>query len=216
MGGQLKSRGEEFELAFDGFEGEAAGVGKRPAEWALKPFGAVVFHATGDLRDADDAAGFKGVRQVGEVVFAFDVGERFGCRIGFALAGVDAVLESNDRIQSVNIVNKKGLRKKQDGLVSQMQAKGNDRVSKEDRQPTYPQREVVSSVPAPPESPAQQPPLPNQPTTVKPDPAKDREERTKSATDEKIVETFPATSEQLQEELPEEPGPKRDDIEPSR
>jgi hypothetical protein len=31
-------RGEEFELAFDGFEGQAAGVGKRPAERAMKPF----------------------------------------------------------------------------------------------------------------------------------------------------------------------------------
>lgn len=89
VGRAAKSRGEEFELAFDGFEGEAAGVGKRPAEWALKPFGAVVFHATGDLRDADDAAGFKGVRQVGEVVFAFDVGEGFGRRVGLALAGMD-------------------------------------------------------------------------------------------------------------------------------
>lgn len=82
-------RGEKFELAFDGVEGETAGVGERPAERALKPFGAVAFHAIRDFRHADDAAGFKGVRQIGDVVFAFDVGERFGRRVEFALAGVD-------------------------------------------------------------------------------------------------------------------------------
>jgi len=82
-------RGEEFELAFAGFEGEAAGVGERPAERALKPFGAVAFHAIGDLRDADDAAGFKGVRQIGDAVTTFDVGERLGRGVGFALTGVD-------------------------------------------------------------------------------------------------------------------------------
>ena len=80
---------EEFELAFDGFEREAAGVGERPAKWALKPFGAVALYAICDFCDADDAAGFKGLRQVGNAVLAFDVGEGLGRGVGFALAGVD-------------------------------------------------------------------------------------------------------------------------------
>jgi len=65
-------------MAFAGFEGEAAGVGERPAERAVEPFGAVAFDAIRDFSDADDAAGFKGVRQGGDAVVAFDVGERFG------------------------------------------------------------------------------------------------------------------------------------------
>jgi hypothetical protein len=77
MGG-LKFRGEEFELAFAEFERQAAGVGERPAERALKPFGTVMLYAIGDLCNADGAAGFKGVRQIGDAVFAFDIGERFG------------------------------------------------------------------------------------------------------------------------------------------
>ena len=76
-------------MAFDGFEWETAGAGERPAEWDLKPFGAVAFDAIGHLDNAHDAAGFKGVRQVGDAIAAFDVGERVGCRVGFALAGVD-------------------------------------------------------------------------------------------------------------------------------
>ena len=88
-GAALNVRIEEFELAFAEFEGQAVGVGERPAEWALKPFGAVVFHAIGDLGNADDAAGLKCVRQIGDAVAAFDVGERFGRRVGFTLAGVD-------------------------------------------------------------------------------------------------------------------------------
>ena len=64
-------------------------MGERPAEWALKPFGAVALHTIGDLGNADDAAGFEGVRQIGDAVFAFDVGEGFGGGVGLALAGVD-------------------------------------------------------------------------------------------------------------------------------
>jgi hypothetical protein len=88
-GAALNVRIEEFELAFAEFEGEAAGVGERPTEWALKPFGAVALDAIRDFCDADDAAGFKGVRQIGDAVAAFDVGERFGRGVGFALAGVN-------------------------------------------------------------------------------------------------------------------------------
>jgi len=87
--GPLKFGGEEFELAFDGFEGETAGVGERPAERALKPFGAVVLDATGDLRNADDAAGFKGVRQIGDAVAALDVFQFLGGEVRPALAGVE-------------------------------------------------------------------------------------------------------------------------------
>ena len=76
--GTLKFGGEEFEVAFDWLERKAAGVGYEPAVGALEPFGAMALHATGDLGDADDAAGLKGVRQVGDVVFAFDEGEGFG------------------------------------------------------------------------------------------------------------------------------------------
>ena len=86
---RLKLWLEELELAFDGHEGEALRVGHDPAVGALKPFGAVAFHATGDLGEADDAAGFKGVWQVGDVVFVFDVGQCLWRRVGFALAGVD-------------------------------------------------------------------------------------------------------------------------------
>jgi len=45
--------------------------------------------AIGDFCNADDAAGFKLLRQVGDAVFPFDIGERFGVRVGFAFAGVD-------------------------------------------------------------------------------------------------------------------------------
>ena len=49
----------------------------------------MTFHAVRDLGDADDAAGFKGARQIGNAVVAFDVGECIGRRVEFALAGVD-------------------------------------------------------------------------------------------------------------------------------
>lgn len=81
---------EKLELAFAGFEWQAAGVGERPAERALKPLGRVAFHAIGDLRDADDADGFKGVRQICDAVAAFNVGKGFGRGVGFTLAGMDA------------------------------------------------------------------------------------------------------------------------------
>jgi hypothetical protein len=80
---------EEFELAFDGLEREALRVGHDPAVGALEPLGRVAFHAIGDLRDADDADGFKGVRQICDAVAAFNVGKGFGRGVGFTLAGMD-------------------------------------------------------------------------------------------------------------------------------
>ena len=71
------SWGKEFELAFDGFEGQAASVGERPAEWALKPFRAVTLHATSDFRDADDAAGFKIFRPIRYSVAAAELQKNF-------------------------------------------------------------------------------------------------------------------------------------------
>ena len=87
--GALKFRAEEFELAFDGHEWKAAGVGEGPAVGALEPFRAVVLDAIGDFSDADDAAGFIEVRKIGDAVFALDGGEGFGRGVGFALARVD-------------------------------------------------------------------------------------------------------------------------------
>jgi len=48
---------KKLELAFDGLERQAAGMGERPTERALKPFGAMALHTIGDLGNADDAAG---------------------------------------------------------------------------------------------------------------------------------------------------------------
>ncbi len=49
----------------------------------------MALHAINDLRNSDDAAGFKGVRQIGDVILTFDVGECIGRNVRFALAGVD-------------------------------------------------------------------------------------------------------------------------------
>ena len=48
-----------------------------------------MLHATGDFRNADDAAGFKRVRQIGNAVAALDVFQFLGGEVRPALAGVD-------------------------------------------------------------------------------------------------------------------------------
>ena len=85
----LNIRGEESEVAFDGLEWEALRVGQYPAVGALEPFGAVALDAIRYLREADDGAGFKGVRRIGNAVAALDVFQFLGGEVRPALAGVD-------------------------------------------------------------------------------------------------------------------------------